>query len=63
MSSANSINRQTVGLNVRLVRMFKWIRKRISDSDDSGWLAEVFPARSFFGICDCHVVIGAAGIY
>ena len=61
MGSASWFNRQTVGLNVRLVRMFKWIRERISDSDGRGWLAETLPARDYLRSCHCDVGFYAIG--
>ena len=47
MASANVKNVQTIGLNEGFVRMFKWIRKRIFDSDDGGQLEWFGSAKMF----------------
>jgi len=48
---------QTVGLNESLVRMFKWTRNRISQSDGSGCIAQGL-SRQASVFCRCHTPVG-----
>ena len=65
IGSANSGLSQTEGLNVCLVRMFKWTRNRIFQCDGSGCFAQR-RSRQADLYCRCHAptshIIGADAV-
>ena len=55
MCSASEFYYQTVGLNEGLVRMFKWIRNRMSCSDGGSQILRVLPAKG--DLCHFNCIV------